>query len=353
MKKVIIIIIIILIAIALFLAGVRQVKKSHEELPKSISEMQEAEGIPVEVETVSIGTFVLSRTYLGTIEGALQADAKVSIVEKIVEIPVKVGDRVEKGQVVCRLDTKAVTAQYNQAKLAFDDAQREVERMKKLYESGAISKQALEKAELNRNIMKQNLESSSELVALSAPIDGIVTDIFYHVGETPEMGDAVVKIADLSKLKVKFQINHQDRRMIDGKTPVYLRVNGDGETEIKAAVSEISISANPDNRLFNVWILADNIKNLLHPGLLVDVRMEIIRKPQVKLIPRNSLITRNEQTGVFIINDNKIAEFKAIQPGLENTNYIEVNQGLTEGQLIVVYGQNNLSDGKLVKIVNS
>ncbi|MBC8205244.1 MAG: biotin/lipoyl-binding protein, partial [FCB group bacterium] len=118
MKKVIIIIIIILIAIALFLAGVRQVKKSHEELPKSISEMQEAEGIPVEVETVSIGTFVLSRTYLGTIEGALQADAKVSIVEKIVEIPVKVGDRVEKGQVVCRLDTKAVTAQYNQAKLA-------------------------------------------------------------------------------------------------------------------------------------------------------------------------------------------------------------------------------------------
>lgn len=351
MKRVIVIIAVLLIAVVVLFVGIHQIKKAQVELPKSIGQLQEEKGVPVEVSRVRTGTFTLSRTYLGTVEGGLQGDVLASIMEKIVDIPVKVGDRVKKGDIVCQLDTKAAIAQYNQAELAFKDAQRDAERMKKLYEAGAISQQMLEKVELGRDIAEQNLKSSSDVVTLTTPISGVVTDVFYHIGETTGMGEPVVRIADLSRIKVKFPVNHEDRKRIKTDTPAFLRINGDGEMEIPAAISEVSLSADPKSRLFNVWVVAENYNELLHPGLLVDVRLEIIRKSGVTLLPRNAILTRNEQVGVFTVSDNNRAKFTLLELGLENSSEIEVLEGLTPGQTIVINGQNNLSDGKLVNIV--
>lgn len=353
MKRKTIVVVILGVVVLLVFAGLRQVFKSRADLPKSISQLQDERGVPVEVMEVTRGTFTLSRTYMGTIEGALQGDAVASIMEKIVAIPVSVGDRVRKGDVVCRLDTKASMARYNQLKLAYDDARREAERMERLYAAGAVSKQILEKAELNRDISKQNLESSSEVVALTAPIPGVVTEVFYRPGETTQMGEPVVRIADLSRVKIKFSVNYDDWKRIAGDTPIFLRLNGDGLQEIPGRISDISMSADPGNRLFSIWVEAENAERSFQPGLLVDIRVVVVQKPDVTLIPRDAVLTRNDQLGVFVVQDDRRAVFTPLETGDENTSAIEVVSGLQPGQIVVVYGQNNLSDGQLVNIVKS
>lgn len=344
------------LALLIVIAGIRQILKSRAELPKSITELQEEQGVPVKIDRAQKGTFVLSRSYLGTVEGSFQGDAVAAIMDKIVEIPVKVGDRVQKGQVVARLDTKSASARYSQLKLAYEDAEREAQRMENLYHAGAISEQMLEKAQLARDVARQNLESSSEMVSLTAPIDGVVTDLLYRVGETTESGKSVVRVADLKKVRVKFKVNHDDHRLISSNTPVYIKISGNGIREVPAKVSEIGLSADPDSRLFNVWITADNpdpLRGGLQPGLLVDVRAEVVRKPESLLLPRDAVLKRQERTGVFVVDDDRRAAFTPLQIGLENADIVEVLSGLQPGQTVVVYGQNNLNDGDLVKIVES
>jgi len=63
-------------------------------------------------------------------------------------------------------------------------------------------------------------------------------------------------------------------------------------------ITDIGISADPKSRLFSVWVEADNKGRMLQPGLLVDVRLVVMQKPDVVLIPRDAVLTRNEQIGV-------------------------------------------------------
>ncbi len=353
MKRKIVIIVIIAVVALLVFAGVRQVIKSRAELAQSITQIHSEMGVPVEVTQVKIADFALSHSYLGTVEGVLQNSVSASIVEEIVDIPVEVGDRVKKGDVVCRLDAKASRAQYQQLKLAYEDAKLDAERMERLYEAGAISKQNMEKAQLNRDVMKENLETSSQTVALTAPFDGIVTDVLFRPGETTEMGKPVVKIADLNRVKIKFTVNYDDWKQINKATPVYLQINGNGDGEILAEISDIAISADTKSRLFNVWVEAKNESGIFQPGLLVDARVVVALKPDAVIIPRDAHITRDEVNGVFVVGDDKRVVFTAFNSGRSNSEVIEVIDGLTPGQTIVTYGHNNLEDGKLVKIIDS
>ncbi|MFH1861224.1 MAG: efflux RND transporter periplasmic adaptor subunit [bacterium] len=353
MKRSIMIVLLLVVAALIVFAGARQVLKTRAELPKSIGQLQEEKGIPVEVTEAKRGTFTLSHTYLGTIEGLEQGDVISYIMEKIVALPVKVGDYVQKGEIVCRLDNKAAQAQYHQLQLAYKDAVREAQRMKDLYESGAVSKQMLEKAELNRDITQRNLESSSEVVALTAPISGTVADIFYHVGETATPGEPLVRIADMKRVRIRFSANFDDWKKISAATSVFLRYSGNGVVEIPGKIVEISRSADPENRLFTIWVEAENPDHVLQPGLMVDVRVVVIEKPDVILIPRNALLTRNEKQGTFLVNSERRAVFTPLIIGSTNPDEVEVLQGAEPGQLIVVFGQNLLNDGQLVNIIES
>jgi len=353
MKRTITIVVVVGVIVLLILAGMRQIRNLQAEAPKSITQLQDEYGVPVRVVQVKRGTFTLSRTYLGTVEGILQGDAIPAIMEKVVEIPVKVGDRVKKGEVVCRLDTRASMARYNQLKLAYEDSELDARRMENLYAAGAISRQQLEKALLNRDIAKENLETSSEVVALTAPIDGVVTEVFYRPGETVTVGDPAVRIANLERVKIRFSVNFDDRKKLTKDTPVFIRYNANGHREIPAMITDIGISADPKSRLFSVWVEADNKGRMLQPGLLVDVRLVVMQKPDVVLIPRDAVLTRNEQIGVFVIQNEGRAVFTPIKLGAENPTEIEVISGLQSDQIVVVYGQNNLSDGQLVKIIES
>ncbi|MBU0517671.1 efflux RND transporter periplasmic adaptor subunit [bacterium] len=352
MKRTITIISILALVALLVLSGVHQVRKSKAELPKSISELQAEQGVPVEVVTVERGTFNLARTYLGTVEGTQQSEITPMITQEVVAVPVKVGDKVSRGDVVCRLDGQTMQAQSNQAKLAYEDAEREVKRMQNLFTSGAISKQMLDKAELGRGVARENYLASAQLVDLVSPIDGVVTDILVRQGQMAMQGEPVVVVADLEKVKISFAVNHNDWQLISKSSPVSIRLNGGSGKEIPAAMSEISIAADAETRLFNVWVEAENIDGSLQPGLLVDTRVVVIQKPDVILTPRDAVVKRNDVAGVFVVNSDGKAVFTPLRTAESNTSYIVAAGGLQAGQTVVVYGQNNLNDGQSVNVVN-
>jgi len=352
MKRSITLISVLVVVALLVLAGLRQVRQSKAEPPKSISELHAEKGVPVETAAIERGAFNLSHTYLGTVEGALQSEIMAMITKEVVSVPVQVGQKVRKGEVVCRLDSQTMVAQSNQARLAYEDAEREYKRMQNLFETGAISQQMLDKTKLGRDVAFENYQSASQLVDLISPIDGVVTDLYVRKGQVAMQGSPVALVSSMDKVKIKFAINYDDWKLINKSSQVNIVLNGGSSRTIPATITEIAMAADTGTRLFNVWVEADNRDGSLQPGLLVDTEVTVISKPDVILAPRDALISRNDIPGVFVIDSDKKAVFTPVKTAEFNSDYTVIESGLNTGESVVVYGHNNLSDGQLVNIVN-
>ena len=347
MKKIIPIVIVVVIIAAV---GYRIFTRGNEEKVKSISEIQKEKGVPVEV--VEVIQTDLNRTlhFNGTVEGIKQCNASAKISERIVKLSVEIGDVVPKGHIIARLDPESPQVQLSQAKLATEDAERELERMRALHQQGAISKQALDKYEFARDVARANLQQIEEILNVTAPIAGVVTDIFYREGETPPPSEPVVTIADMRKIKVKMEVSPFLHTELKKGQDAYIYLTTSPDIKVDGVVDKISLSADPESRNFQAYVVADNEDNYLQPGVSVEVEVVVGIRQGVAAIPRDGIFTKGDKIAVFVAEDT--ARMVEIKTGIESGSLVEVLSGLMPGQIVVVHGQNNLSEGDRLLIVN-
>jgi len=192
--------------------------KSQKEIVDTIS---------VIVSKVESKPLTISKTYTGTIEGEEQANVVSQLAERIVGIDVKVGSSVRAGQVIVRLEKSGTMSQYYQAQANFKNSEKNYERMKSLFESGAISRQALDQTQTAYEIAKANFEAAKNAVEITSPISGVVTDIKLSVGDFTQPGVPIAVIAKISSLKLIMNIGEADIPYVklDQKVKIYSELN--------------------------------------------------------------------------------------------------------------------------------
>ena len=137
-------------------------RKQNIEVPPSIEQLQEEEGIPVTV------THPVNRDLqdILAVDGTVEADKKAVAVSRIDhlirEITVDEGDPVEQGQVVVRLEKEAITSAVRAARTAFEEAEKDYNRAGALFQSGAIARQELDRARVNLDNAQARLEEAEE-----------------------------------------------------------------------------------------------------------------------------------------------------------------------------------------------
>ncbi len=354
MKKAIVIIIFVVILGLIFY---RIATYQKGESPQSIEDIQKQQGVPVETLLIEPDTLVNSRQFSGTIEGYSQTSAVAHLMESVKEIRVSVGQRVSEGEVLAVLDNTNPQARYQQSELALNNARREFDRIKALYDKGAVSRQMLDQATLAKDIAQSNFANAKELVEITAPIDGIVTDVMPKPGEMVSPGDAVVTISNIEKIKSELWVGDADRQRIKPGQPAQFLLSGSNpETNngqnIHGKVTEVALSADPESHLYKITVVADNSQGRLRPGQLVTVRIVTESIPNVLLIPQDAVVYQNNIPYVYkITNDH--AQLTPITPGRKTSDQLEVTDGLTSGETIVVYGMNRLKSGDKIKVVSS
>jgi RND family efflux transporter MFP subunit len=347
MKKFIVILIIVAILAVIVYRVASHGKGTRTQ---SISEIQKEKGVPVEV--VELKPQDLNRTlnFTGTVEGLKQADACAKISEKIVELNVEIGDKVTANQVLAKLDPSSPQVQISQAQLAAKDAEREYQRAKNLFEQGALSRQVLEKAQMGYEIAVTNAKQVEELITIFAPISGIVTNVQFHIGETPGPGSPVITIAEMSNIKIKMDIASTYRDELKRGQTAYIYLSSAPEKRIKGYLDKISLSADPESRNYLAYANAGNAGGYFDPGVSVEVEIVVGVKKGVLVVPREAIFTSLGKSAVYIADEK--AHKTSFKPGISNGNLVEVLEGLQTGQKVVVHGQNQLEDGDLVLIVN-
>ncbi len=151
----------------------------------SLEEIYKTEGIPVEAADVSRGQLDIWKTFSGELKGIMQAELTSHLSTSVVKVFHSVGDVVKEGDIIMKIDPDdptSMTVKYREDEQLYLQALRSYERMKILYEAGAVSKQDFENARTSYDIAQSNYTSSKESVEIPAPFTGTLTDITVQGG---------------------------------------------------------------------------------------------------------------------------------------------------------------------------
>ncbi|MFQ6103755.1 MAG: efflux RND transporter periplasmic adaptor subunit [Candidatus Glassbacteria bacterium] len=337
-----------LVLLLLFIAY-RMVTFGRREEVKDVDAIQAELGVPVDVEEVARGEIEVWKEYAGEVQGMIQAQLSSSFPDRVVGLYFKEGTIVDKDETVIELEEDSPSSRYMQAKAAYQNARREYQRLLPLYREGAISERELDAAKTALDVAEADLATSKSTIQLTSPISGVLTYLGVNVGERVVPGRALATIAKIDTVRVMFHVVQDDAVMIEDGTRVSVHMGSDGEHNLEGRVTEVSLSPDPGTRLFRVEALIANENYLLRPDTLVPIKVAIEGKRDVLIIARDALVRSGNDNAVYVI-EGETGVLRNVETGLETENEVEVKEGLNEGDLVVVRGQNRLRDGMKVRI---
>lgn len=326
------------------------------ESPESIDDIQKREGIPVEVITIQKGLFERWRIFSGTVEGKEQASLYSNIPARVRKVYGKQGDKVSPGRTIIDLDPLSSVQTYsalNLARVRTQDAKRLFGRMEPLYKAGAISKEEFDQVKSRYEIARAGLTDVTYTTKLKSPIRGILTDLRVNVGDKVEPGQTVAMVADLSSMKVIFNVSQKEVEEIKSGQPVIIGNNKDdrGKTNgSEGTISKISLSADIETRLFRAEAKLES-SDKLRPGTIQYIQVKTYRNEEAITVPINSVLERQGEFYLFVVGPDQSAEKRKVTIGETGDKNVEIQEGLDVGEQIVVLGQNRLTGAEKVKVV--
>jgi RND family efflux transporter MFP subunit len=256
----------------------------------------------VRTTEVVLGTIENSVVINGDVLAAGQVTIYPTVGGKLTELRFRVGDRVSRGQVVAMVDPSRPGEVFSQ--------------------SPVIS-----------------------------TISGTVLQAPLHSGDTVGTGTAVYIIGDLSVLEVETFVPERYANAARRGLAALVSLEALPGEAFPAAVYEVSPVLDPASRTLRIRLRFDRPDERIRAGMFATVSLVTNSRQDVPVIPRASVINTYGSWIVFVVDNDNIARRKVISLGLENESSIEVLNGIETGDRVVSTGQNFLSDGDPVRVV--
>lgn len=330
----------------LLLAGVGCSKK-EPWVTESIADIQRREGVPVRVISVAPTTLQVIEKAGGTVEGYYQTVIGSGTAASIVSINVKVGDPVNKDDVLVHLDPNAASSQYRQAKAAYEAADKAYARAKALVEEGGVPKEILEQAETGYTITKANFDAATKSVRLLAPFSGTVVEVFEPLNKNVGIGDPLIKMAMLDTIRVQMTVNETLIHHYRKDQPAFIEVDS---RRVDGSVVKVPLAGSPENHSFGVEAVFANPNQVLKPGMFVTVQVIVDERSNALTLPVETVLSEGDEKYVFVVREGK-AHKTPLSVGVRGGDAFEILGGLSVGDLAVASGASRLNEGVKVKVV--
>lgn len=331
---------------------------------------------------VEIETLKAAELYIENVMTAKAfADKDVYVIPlmsgKVESINVSVGDRVRKDDVLFVLNKEDISKQVNQALAAYESAKAgyevsasqiqsakdSFERVKKLYEEGAVPETQYEQAKLaasddaleaaqkgveQARIAYENAASLLKNAQVKSPISGVVSKINIVEGEYASPSNPPITIVDSDSITIELGVPGSMVNKIKKGDAVTVEIEDAGYNE-EAEINSVSSSADIMTNLYTVSIVLDN-NGLIKPGMFAKVYLNTDRIDSALAVKAESVVERDGKKIVFVVNGDYAVQ-KEVATGLDTGEYVEIKEGLTEGEKVIVKGQEYISEGSKIKVV--
>ena len=311
----------------------------------------------VPVETIAPTRADIDASYSGTAPIEAFADAVViaKVGGEVREILVEEGDDVRRGQVLARLDGDRLRLEMLQAEANLRKLQRDYQRNVDLKDKALISEGDFEKIQYEMEALEASFELAQlelDYTEIRAPIGGVVSERFVKVGNTIDVNTETFQVTSLEPLVSYLHVPEREYRRIDPGQPATIGIDAlPGET-FEAAVARVSPVVDPATGTFKITIEVSDPSRRLKPGMFGRIDIVYDSRPMVLQIPRSAVIEEAGETAVFVV-EGRTAVRRLIRTGYSEAGNVEVIEGLTDSDEVVIVGQSNLKNGSQVSVINA
>jgi RND family efflux transporter MFP subunit len=287
-----------------------------------------------------------------SIVGTIVANNDVMVLSetsgRVVKINAEIGDYKPAGSVLVEVDSELREAGFKAAKATYEKAKKDLERYEALYKEGSISESQIEQSRWGyQSAESQYIVARRQLndTKITTPISGIVTARNVNIG-TMVMGapqsTVVANVVDISRLKVKVNVPERDVFRLKQGDKVEVTTDIFPGTIFTGSIFSIS-SKGDESHTYPVEVVLNNTDLRLKAGMFGRVMFTPKVNDLAIVIPRECIIGSVRDAKLFVVN-NDTAKLRSVTTGKETGTNIEILQGLQPGEIVVVNGQNNLSD---------
>ncbi len=377
--------------------------------------------VPIQIEKASIRTITQSVTATGTLDPEFKVVITPEVTGEIVELPVKEGDFVKKGQLLIKIKSDAYRAQVQQSEASLNSAKAtlsmnkaqldkvtsDYNRAKELRAKNLASDSDLETAKSAYLSAKGAYEGAEAQIAqmqaalkvqldqlsktsIYSPMTGTVSQLNVELGERVlgsgfSQGTNVMTISDLKSMLAVVDVDENDVVLVSLGDTARIKIDAFGDKVFKGIVYQIGNSAlttgtsTQDQVVnFEVKLKFVDFDNKFRPGMSCNASIETKTLNNILSVPIQSVTARSnmseakqaQNTGqdnqakkkdngnkiqeiVFVVNKNK-AKAVNVKTGISDDNYIQIIDGLKQGQEVVTGSykaiSTDLHDGSDVKV---
>ena len=273
---------------------------------------------------------------------------------RVVDIRARLGDKVQKDQVLLRVRSDDVGMGFDAYRKAVSDellARKQLDRTKDLYEHGAMAQQDLEVAQDAEDDAKTTLETATEhlrllgndpdkpngIVDLLAPVSGVITDQEVTIAASVQSYSSPnpFTISDLSTVWVVCDVYENDMANVRIGEIADIKLNAFPERMIKGKVSNIGAILDPNIRTAKVRLEVPNPGELMRPGMFAMATFYSLDKKVFTSVPASAVLHLHDRDWVFIPTQGKFRRTPVTGGALLPNNMQEIISGLQPGQQVV------------------
>ncbi|MBC3766989.1 efflux RND transporter periplasmic adaptor subunit [Neptunicella marina] len=313
--------------------------------------------IPVEVARVTTGS--ISSNYSTT--AVLEAKEEAFVVARasgiIHEILVEEGDYVEKGQVLARLETERYRLNLQKAQANLTGIEKELSKIKDVYQKKLVSDDAYDKLQAQYKSAKASLDLAEldlQETTIHAPISGYIAERNAKVGNLTEsfQRERMFHIVQQKQLYGVVYLPEKELSRVHKGQLASLSLSALLNKTVAANVERISPVIDAKTGTFKVTLRVPNDDNNLKAGMFAQVKINYNTLNDAILLPRQALLDMDNKLNVFVVKDG-IASKVAVKTGYQEDGLIQITEGLSGQEQVVITGHHNLKDNAHVEIVNS
>ena len=323
---------------------------------------------PEDLVTVRNNALSSGPAITGSIQPERRADLRAEVSAIVLTVLKENGDHVKRGDLLVRLDDTSIRdslmsadASEKAASQAYEQAERQYQRMVTLQKTGVVSTQQVEDAESRRNSAQSDKEAARSRVVTArqqlertevrAPFEGIISDRKVSAGDTAQVGKELVKVIDPGSLRFEGLVSADSIGDVHAGQPVMFRVHGYTEREFKGTITRVNPAANTTTRQVEVLVAFDDAKDQPNvAGLYAEGRVET-RRTAALTIPPTALVRDGDTAFAWRLKDRTL-EKVSVSVGDRDPRSGEfvLKGGIAEGDKLVRYPTTTLQNGQSVEL---
>ena len=329
---------------------------------------------PVKAIKISDTSAFQKRWLAGRAKATREVELSFRVSGTLLELPVNVGDQVEKGALIARLDpatyqteVERITADLQRAKASFNNAKLQLERQITLFEKGHVAEAAVDRYKAKQSETEADVASRQaalkkaqldlDYTRLQAPFTGIIVAKYAENFEDVRAKERVARLLDPSQVEMIVNVPENLISLVPQVLEAEVIFDAFPDVNLAATIKEIGTEASETTRTYPVTLIMDQPEGVrILPGMAGKASATKVAddtREDAVVVPPAALFSPEEgKSAVWLIDDSSMTvSRRSVQPGALTSTGILVTAGLKGGEWVVTAGVNSLKEGQKVRIL--